>query len=79
MLPVQFHAETEGHYECHILLRSGYDMRTICIEATVTAEEKLTEIEFHTQAIQPLTQNIPVVSILFMLPCGQEGGGGGIL
>lgn len=66
MLPVQFHADTEGQYECHVLLRSGYDIRNIYIEATVTAEEKLTEIEFHTQAILPLTQNIPVVSEYFL-------------
>lgn len=50
-----------GQYECHVILRSGYDLRTVYIEATVTAEERFTQIEFSTQAIRPLTQNIPVV------------------
>ena len=42
-------------------MKSGYDVRIIVIEATVTSEEQLTQIEFRTQAIQPLTQNIPLV------------------
>ena len=62
ILPVQFYADKEGQYECHLYLKSGYDLRTIIIEATVTAEQRVTEIEFRTQAIQSLTQNIPVVS-----------------
>lgn len=66
MLPVKFHADMEGQYECRVLLRSGYDMRTVYIEATVSAKEGLTQIEFHTQAIQPLTQNIPVVCRSFI-------------
>ena len=62
ILPVQFYADREGQYECHLHLKSGYDLRTIIIEATVTAEQRVTEIEFKTQAIQSLTQNIPVVN-----------------
>lgn len=62
VIPIQFHANREGQYECHILLKSGYDLRTIVVEATITTEERLMQIEFKTQAIQSLTQNIPVVS-----------------
>ena len=64
MLPVQFCANTSGQHECQILIKSGYDLRTIIIEATVSSKERHTWIEFHTQAIQPLTQNIPVVCAL---------------
>ena len=63
VIPIRFHADKEGQYECHIQLKSGHDMRIIVIESTVLAEGKLAQIEFKTQAIQPLTQNIPVVSI----------------
>ncbi len=62
ILPVEFHAEREGQYECHIHMASGYDVRTFVIESTVLAKERLAQIEFKTQAVQPLTQNIPVVS-----------------
>lgn len=61
VLPVHFFADKEGQFECRVALKSGYDLRTLYIEATVTAEERFTQIEFCTQAIQPLTQNIPVV------------------
>ena len=64
VFPIWFHADTEGQYECRVLLKSGYDLRTIFIEATVSSEETITVIEFHTRAIQPLTQNIPVVSMV---------------
>lgn len=59
---MEFQADEEGHYECHISLKSGHDLRILVIEATVVAKERLTQIEFKTQAIKPLTQNIPVVS-----------------
>lgn len=36
-------------------------MRIIVVEATVIAEGRLAQIEFKTTAIQPLTQNIPLV------------------
>lgn len=63
LLPIRFQADREGQYECCVFLRSGYDLRAIYIEATATAEERFTQIEFNTQAIQPLTQNVPVVNI----------------
>lgn len=61
LLPIHFYADRAGQYECHLYLKSGYDIRTIIVEATVTSEQRVTEIEFRTQAIQSLTQNIPVV------------------
>lgn len=65
VLPVHFQADKEGHYECRVLVKSGYDLRIIYIESTVSAKEKIIQIEFNTQAIRPLTQNIPVVSKCF--------------
>lgn len=59
---VKFHAEFEGQYECHLVLKSMYDVRVIIIESTVLSTDKHTELEFSTKALLPLTQNIPLVS-----------------
>ena len=63
MLPIQFCAESDGQYECRIIMKSGYDLRTVYVEATVSAKQRYTLIEFHSQAIQPLLQNIPLVCL----------------
>ena len=69
VLPVHFQADKEGHYECRILMKSGYDLRMIYLESTVSAKEKSIQIEFNTQAIRPLTQNIPMVRKCFSALC----------
>ena len=61
VLPVTFCAEKEGQYECHLVLRSEYDVRTLVVESTVMALERATELEFRTPAMHPVTQEIPVV------------------
>ena len=40
-----------------------YDVRVVIIESTVLSTGKLTELEFKTKALLPLTQNIPLVSV----------------
>ena len=65
VIPIEFQADQEGLYECHMLLKSGYDIRTIIIEASVSADEHPTQIEFRTQAIKAITQIIPVVSYFY--------------
>ena len=60
--PVCFLAEEPGQYECHIVLTSTHDVRVFIIESTVMARSKCAELEFTTAAMQPLTQNIPLVS-----------------
>lgn len=59
--PVEFHGTVAGQYECHIMMKSGYDIRTVVVECTVLNEGQIAQIEFKTKAIQPLTQNIPMV------------------
>lgn len=63
ILPVAFSAEEVGQYECHVVLRSEHDVRVVILESTVMAKEGHAELEFHTTAMLPLTQEIPVVSI----------------
>ena len=60
--PVSFSSACEGHYKCHILMRSGHDVRHLVIEATTLSKQSRAQIEFNTHATLPLTQNIPVVS-----------------
>ena len=62
VLPVEFHAEEEGQYECHVVLRSEHDIRVLVIESTVMARGRHAELQFNTPAMQPLTQDIPLVS-----------------
>lgn len=60
-VPVKFHAEFEGQYECHLVLKSMYDVRVVIVESTVFSTDKHIELEFNTKALLPLTQNIPLV------------------
>lgn len=60
-VPIKFHAEFEGQYECHLVLKSMYDIRVVIVESTVLSTDKHTELEFNTKALLPLTQNIPLV------------------
>ncbi len=61
VLPVVFTAEEAGQYECHMILRSEHDVRVVVIESTVMARGRHAELKFHTTAMLPLTQDIPVV------------------
>ncbi len=60
-VPVRFHAEFEGQYEFHLVLKSTYDVRVVIVESTVLSTDKHTELEFNTKALLPLTQDIPLV------------------
>jgi len=62
-LPIEFRAKEPGQYECHIILRSKYDVRIYIIEATVLEKGRHATLEFDTRATEPITQNIPIVSI----------------
>ena len=64
VLPVSFHCDKEGHLECHIVLRCKHDVRVLVIEATVLARGRHAELELRTPAMQPLTQDIPLVITL---------------
>ena len=64
ILPVEFCAENEGQYECHVVLRSKYDVRILVIESTVLARGRHAQLEFHTSAMQSVTQDIPLVRLL---------------
>ena len=67
VLPVRFHAEEEGQYECHVVLRSQHDIRVLVIEGTVMARGRHAQLEFSTPAMQPLTQEIPLVRFTCVL------------
>ena len=60
--PVQFIADVPGQYECHVVLVSAHDVRMFIIECTVLARGTQAQLEFTTTAMQPLTQDIPIVS-----------------
>ena len=60
--PVRFCAEKPGQYECHVVLTSTHDVRVFIIESTVMARGWHAQLEFTTAAMQPLTQDIPIVS-----------------
>lgn len=62
VLPVQFYSEVEGQYECFIMLRSNHDIRVLVIETTVLARGRHAHLEFNTHAMQPITQDIPLVN-----------------
>jgi len=68
VLPVRFHADEEGQYECHMVLQSEYDIRVLVIESTVQARGRDAELEFKTPAMQPLLQEIPLVSTEYAHP-----------
>ena len=74
ILPIEFRADVPGQYECHITLRSKYDVRVYIIEATVLEKGRYATLEFDTRATEPITQRIPIVSeyiicIAFILLC----------
>ena len=60
--PVQFRAEEPGQFECHVTLTSAHDVRVFIIECTVLCRGRQAKLEFTTTAMQPLTQDIPIVS-----------------
>lgn len=62
ILPVEFLAEEEGQYECHVVLRSEHDIRVLVIESTAMARGRHPVLEFCTPAMQPLIQEIPLVN-----------------
>ena len=62
VLPVCFRAEEPGQYECYVTLSSAHDVRVLIIESTVMARGRFAELELCTAAMQPLTQDIPLVS-----------------
>ena len=61
VIPLRFSAESEGQYECCLVLKSPLDVRVLIIECTVLAASRHTEVEFNTKAMVPLTQEIPLV------------------
>ena len=61
MIPIGFHAESEGQYECRLVVQSPFDIRVLIIESTVLAASRHTEVEFKTKAMMSLTQEIPLV------------------
>ena len=63
-LPVQFHAEEPGQYECRVTLSSAHDVRVFIIECTVMARGRQAQLEFTTTAMQPILQDIPIVSLM---------------
>ena len=67
MLPIKFLAESEGQYECRLILKSVHDVRVVMIESTVLATGRHAQLEFKTKAMLALTQDIPLVNIPFSL------------
>ena len=61
-MPVRFHAEDPGQYECYVTLSSAHDVRVFVIESTVMSRDRFAELELCTAALHPLTQDIPLVS-----------------
>ena len=61
ILPFQFFSEDEGHYRCEVVLTSRHEVRVLNVEVTVTARGRHALLELHTPALQPLTQDIPLV------------------
>lgn len=61
-LPLVFSAETPGHFDCQILLKSAGDIRLYQIECTAIPEFSNTCIEFETPVLQKCTQDIPIIN-----------------
>ena len=59
---MKFCSAEEGQYECHVVLESHHDIRIVIIESTVMARGRQAQLEFDTQAMQPVIQDIPIVS-----------------
>lgn len=62
VLPVEFLSEEEGHFPCKIVLSSQHDVRVYNVEVTVLGRGRCAVLEMRTPALQPLTQQIPLVS-----------------
>ena len=62
---VGFVSEESGQFECRVVLRSSREVRVFIIESTVLERCREVELEFTTTAMQPLTQDIPIVSIIY--------------
>ena len=60
--PVGFVSDTPGQFECRVVLRSDREVRVFIIESTVLERGREVVLEFATTAMQPLTQDIPIVS-----------------
>ena len=63
ILPMEFVAEEEGHYSCEVVLASRYDVRVYNVEVTVLGRGRCAVMEMRTAALQPLTQEIPLVCV----------------
>ena len=64
-LPVQFTPQDPGHYPTQIILKSVNDTRVYQIECTVSQGGLGAELEFTTPLHQSVTQDIPLVRIIF--------------
>ena len=60
---VEFVSESPGQFECRVVLRSAREVRVFIIESTVLERGREVSLEFTTTAMQPLTQDIPIVSL----------------
>lgn len=67
ILPVLFYSDEDGQYECHVVLRSNYDVRVLVIETTVLARGRHAHLQFDTHALQSVTQDIPLVNSLWLI------------
>ncbi|CAE1306735.1 unnamed protein product [Acanthosepion pharaonis] len=61
-LPLVFSAESPGHFDCQILLKSPGDIRLYQIECTAIPDFSNTCIEFETPVLQKCTQDIPIIN-----------------
>ncbi|CAI8033560.1 Cilia- and flagella-associated protein 47, partial [Geodia barretti] len=59
---VGFVSEESGQFECRVVLRSSREVRVFIIESTVLERCREVQLEFTTTAMQPLTQDIPIVN-----------------
>ena len=62
ILQLEFSSEEEGHYKAELVLTSRHDVRVYNVEVTVMARGRCATLELHTPALQPLTQDIPLVN-----------------
>ena len=64
-LPVQFTPQDPGHYPTQIILKSVNDTCVYQVECTVSQGGLGAELEFTTPLHQSVTQDIPLVRIIF--------------
>ena len=65
-LPITFQPKGPGHYPCRIVLKSAHDTRVYQLECTVSPEGSALDLEFTSPTHQSVTQDIPVVNILYL-------------